>query len=149
MGFLFKTKRSSLFIFSSIQKRVEKEKDILILCIRRDRGGEFINHSFITYCEEYEIKHELSCLRTPQQNGVIERKNCTLQEMFRTMINEYGLPQYLWAEAVNTSCYISNRIYFCKNTSKTYFEIYYLRKLNVSYFKVCGCKCFVLILKTI
>jgi len=48
-------------------------------------------------------KHELSYPRTPQQN-VVERKNRTLQEMVRTMINEYGLPQYLWAEAVNTSC---------------------------------------------
>ena len=43
--------------------------------------------------------------------------------MARTMINEYGLPQYLWAEAVNTSCYISNRVFFCKNTSKTSFTI--------------------------
>ena len=64
--------------------------------------------------------------------------------MARTMINEYGLPHYLWAEAVNTSYYISNRIFLCKNTSKTSFEIYYSRKPNVSYFKVFGCKCFVL-----
>ena len=60
------------------------------------------------------------------------------------MINEYGLSQYLWAEAVNTSCYIANRIYFCKITFKTSFEIYYLRKPDVSYFKIFGCKCFVL-----
>ena len=90
------------------------------------------------------IKHEPSCPRTPQQNGVVERKNRTLQEMARTMISEYGLPHYLWAEAVNTSCYISNRVFLCKNTSKTSFEIYYSRKPNVSYFKVFGCKCFVL-----
>ena len=64
--------------------------------------------------------------------------------MARTMINEYGLPQYLWAEVVNTSCYISNRIYFCKDSSKTLFEIYYLRKPNVSYFNVYGCKCIIL-----
>ena len=64
--------------------------------------------------------------------------------MVRTMISEYGLPQYLCVEAVNTSCYISNRIYFCKNASKTSFEIYYLRKPNVSYFRVFGCKYFVL-----
>ena len=64
--------------------------------------------------------------------------------MARTMISEYGLPQYLWAEAVNTACNISNRIYLCKNTSKTSFEIYHLREPNVSYFRVFGCKCFVL-----
>ena len=53
-------------------------------------------------------------------------------------LNTYG------AEAVNTSCYISNRVFFCKNNSKTSFKIYYSRKSNVSYFKVFGCKCFVL-----
>ena len=125
-------------------KRVEKEKAFSILRIKSDRGGEFNNHSFITYCEKNEIRHELSYTRTSQQNGVIERKNCTLQEMVRTMINKYGFPQYLWAEVVNISCYISNRIYFCKNTFKTFFEIYYLRKLNISYFRVFECKCFIL-----
>ena len=69
---------------------------------------------FTTFCEENGIKHELSCPRTPQQNGVVERKNRTLQEMARTMLSEYDLPHYLWAEAVNSSCYISNRIYFIK-----------------------------------
>jgi len=64
--------------------------------------------------------------------------------MVRTMINEYDLPQYLWADAVNTSCYINNRIYFRKKIEKTPFEIYHLKKPNVSYLKVLGCKCFVL-----
>ena len=64
--------------------------------------------------------------------------------MARAMISEYGLPYYLWAEAVNTSCYISNRVFLCKNTSKTSFEIYFSRKPNVSYFKVFSCKCFIL-----
>ena len=98
----------------------------------------------MTYCDEKGIKHEMSCPRTPQQNGVVERKNRTLQEMARTIISEYDLPQYLWAEAVNTACYISNRIYLCKNSSKTSFEMYHSRKPNVAYFKVFGCKCFVL-----
>ena len=53
----------------------------------------------------------------PQQNRVIEKKNHTLQEISRIMISEYRLPQYLWAEAVNTSCYIANKVYFCKNSN--------------------------------
>ena len=64
--------------------------------------------------------------------------------MARTMLSEYGLPHYLWAEAVNTSCYISNHVFLYKNTSKTSFEIYFSRKPNVSYFTVFGCKYFVL-----
>ena len=78
--------------FHIFRKRVEKEKGFSILCIRSDRGSKFINDSFITYCEENGIKHELSCPRTPQQNGVVEKKNRTLQEMTRIMISEYGLP---------------------------------------------------------
>ena len=108
---------------------MEKEKGFLILRIRSDRGNEFINHSFITYCEENGVRHELSCPRTPQQNGIVERKNRTLHEIARTMISQYRLTQYLWAEAVNTACYISNRIYICKTFSKTSFEIYYLKNL--------------------
>ena len=56
------------------RKRVEKEKDSSVLWIRSDRGCEFNSQSFITYCEEHGIKHELSCPRTPQQNRVVERK---------------------------------------------------------------------------
>jgi len=144
MGFLFRAQNQAFSHFQSFKKRVEKEKDSSILRKRSDRGGEFINLPFITFCEEHGIKHELSCPRTPQQNGVVERKNWTLQEMARTMISEYGLPHYLWAEAVNASCYISNRVFLCKNSSKTSFEIYFSRKPNVSYFTVFGCKCFIL-----
>ena len=142
--FFLEHKNQAFSHFQAFKKRVEKEKDSSILRIRSDRGGEFNNQPFTTFCEEHGIKHELSCPRTPQQNGVVERKNRTLQEMTRTMINEYGLPHYLWAEAVNTSCYISNRVFLCKNTSKTSFEIYFFRKPNVSYFRVFVCKCFVL-----
>ena len=101
--FFLEHKDQTFLLFNIFQKRVEKEKEFSILRIRSDRGGEFVNQLFMTYCDENGIKHEKSCLRTPQQNGVVERKNRTLQEMSRTMISEYGLPQYLWAEAVNLS----------------------------------------------
>ena len=93
--FFLEHKDEAFSHFHIFRKRVEKEKDFSILRIRSDRGGEFINHSFITYCEENRIKYELSFCRTPQQNGVIERKNRSLQEMVRTMISEYRLSQYL------------------------------------------------------
>ena len=91
--FFLEHKDQTFSHFEIFRKRVEKEKGFSALRIRIDGGDEFINQSFITYCEENGIKHELSCPRTPQQNGVVERKNHTLQEMARTMISEYGLPQ--------------------------------------------------------
>ena len=93
--FFLEYKNQAFSHFQIFRKRVEKEKDSSILRIRNDRGGEFNSQAFITYCEEHGIKNELSCPRTPQQNGVVEKKNRTLQEMARIMINEYGLPHYL------------------------------------------------------
>jgi len=90
--FFLEHKNQAFSHFQTFRKRVKKEKDSSILRQRSDRGGEFNSQSFITYYEDNGIKHELSCPKTPQQNGVVERKNRTLQEMARTMINEYGLP---------------------------------------------------------
>ena len=87
--FFLEHKDQTFSHFKIFRKRVEKEKGFLILKIRSDRGGEFVNQLFMTYCNEKGIKHEMSCPRTPQQNGVVERKNRTLQEMVRTMISEY------------------------------------------------------------
>ncbi|KAH9802698.1 hypothetical protein KPL71_001497 [Citrus sinensis] len=82
--------------------------------------------------------------RTPQQNGVVERKNRSIQEMARTMLNENSLPKYFWAEAVNTACYVLNRVLIRPNLNKTPYELWKDRKPNIGYFKVFGCKCFVL-----
>ncbi|GJS47892.1 ribonuclease H-like domain-containing protein [Tanacetum coccineum] len=61
-------------------------------------------------CEDKEIKREFSVARTPQQNGVAERKNRTLIEAARTMLADSKLPTTFWAEAVNTACYVQNRL---------------------------------------
>ena len=70
--FFLEHKNQTFSHFQTFRKRVEKEKDSSILRIRSDRGGEFNSQSFVTYCEEYGIKHELSCPRTPQQNRVLK-----------------------------------------------------------------------------
>ena len=73
--------------------------------------------------------------RTPHQNGVVERRNRTLQEMARTMLLKNSLPTYFWVEAVNTTCYILNIFHLRQGINKTPFELYYSKKPNVSYFK--------------
>ena len=78
--------------------------------MRSDHGGEFENSEFENFCEENGLKHEFSAPRTPQQNGVVERKNRTLQECARTLLNSSGLPKHFWAEAVATACYVLNRV---------------------------------------
>ena len=69
------------------------------------------------------IKREFSVPRTPQQNGVAERKNRTLIEAARTMLADSKLPTTFWAKAVNTACYIQNRVLVIKPHNKTPYEL--------------------------
>ena len=71
------------------------KKELKILKVRSDLGGEFENEPFEIFCEKHGIIHEFSTPRTPQQNGVVERKNRSLQEMARTMIHENNLAKHL------------------------------------------------------
>jgi transposase InsO family protein len=70
--------------------------------IRSDNGTEFKNSQIEGFLEDEGIKHEFSSPYTPQQNGVVERKNRTLLDMARTMLDEYKTSNRFWAEAVNT-----------------------------------------------
>ena len=70
-------------------KRISK-----IISIRSDHGGEFENNDFEMFCDEHGIEHNFSAPRTPQQNGVVERKNRSLEEIARTLLNDTPLPKY-------------------------------------------------------
>jgi hypothetical protein len=72
-------------------------------------------------------------------------KNGTLCEMARTMLDEHRTPRRFWAEAVNTACYVSNRIYLRVHKKKTYYKLMHSRTCKVSHFHVFGCKCFILL----
>ena len=93
-------------------KRLQNEKGVPIIKIRSDHGKQFENARFKSFCEKNEIKKEFSTPKTPQQNGVVERKNWVIQEMARVMLLNKQIPQKFWKEAVNTSCHIGNRIFF-------------------------------------
>ncbi|KAI5000905.1 hypothetical protein ZWY2020_010864 [Hordeum vulgare] len=116
---------------------------IKIQHIRSDNGTEFKNTGLDDYLDELGIIHELSAPYTPQQNGVVERKNRTLVEMARTMLEEYQTPHRFWPEAINTACHIINRVYLHKFLKKTSYELLTDKKPNVSYFKVFGAKCWI------
>ncbi|GKV15616.1 hypothetical protein SLEP1_g26391 [Rubroshorea leprosula] len=137
-------KNDALHAFKCLYKKLQNEKSLTIVSIRSDHGGEFENNDFEDFCIEHGIDHNFSAPRTPQQNGVVERKNCTIEDMARTMICENDLPKSFWAEAVATSCYLLNRVMVRPILNKTPYEIYKGRKPKISYFRAFGCKCFVL-----
>jgi hypothetical protein len=74
----------------------------------------------------------------------VERKNRTLVEMARTMLDEHETLRRFWADAISTACYISNRIFLRSILLLTPFEVRFGRKSSVSHFRPFGCKCFVL-----
>jgi hypothetical protein len=115
--------------------------------IRSDNGTEFKNSQIEGFLEDEGIKHEFSSPYTPQQNGVVERKNRTLLDMARTMLDEYKTSDQFWAEAINTACYAINRLYLHWILKKTSYELLTGKKPNVSYFRVFGSKCFILVKK--
>ena len=79
--FFLSQKNETFYDFSKFCNKIRNEKDFTITCIRSDHGREFENIDFEEYCNEHGINHNFSTPRTPQQNGVVERKNRTLQEM--------------------------------------------------------------------
>ena len=99
----------------------------------------------LTFCNSEGIAHEFSAPITPQQNGIVERKNRTLQEMARVMMLAQNIPTYFWAEALNTACHIHNRVTLRPGMSLTLYEIWRGRKPNVKYFHVFGSTCYILV----
>jgi transposase InsO family protein len=130
--------------FRLLALRLNNEHPNCLKAIRSDNETEFRNASFDGFCFEHGIEQQFSAPRVPQQNGVVERKNRTLVEMARTILDEHETPRRLWADAISTACYVSNRIFLCSILLLTPFELRFGRKSYVSHFRPFGCKWFVL-----
>ncbi|GJW70517.1 retrovirus-related pol polyprotein from transposon TNT 1-94 [Tanacetum coccineum] len=102
--------------------------------IRTDNGTEFKNATLKAYYEKLGIMQQFSIARTPQQNGVVERRNRTLVEAARTMLIFSRLPEFLWAEAVATACFTQNRSIINTRHNKTPYELYCERRQMLSIF---------------
>nr|GFC88527.1 retrovirus-related Pol polyprotein from transposon TNT 1-94 [Tanacetum cinerariifolium] len=110
--------------------------------IRTDNGTDFVNHTLRDYYEEVGISHETSVARSPQQNGVVERRNRTLIEAARTMLIYSQAPLFLWAEAVATACFTQNRSIIHLRHGKTPYELLHSRLPDLSFFYVFGALCY-------
>jgi transposase InsO family protein len=126
--------------FQSLALRLNNEHHNCLKAIRSDNGTEFRNASFDQFCLEYGVDQQFFALRVPQQNGVMKRNNHTLLEMARTMLDEHRIPMRFWADAINTACYISNRIFLRSILHLTPFELRFGRKSSVSHLGPFGCK---------
>jgi transposase InsO family protein len=130
--------------FRSLTLRLNNEHLNYFKVIHSDNGTGFRNVSFDKFCLEHGIDQQFSTPRISQQNEVMERKNHTLVEMARTMLDKHRTPRRFWANAIITACYISNRIFLRSILHLTLFKLRFSRKSSVSHFSPFGCKCFVL-----
>ncbi|KAJ9564937.1 hypothetical protein OSB04_000903 [Centaurea solstitialis] len=119
-------------------KRIEVRTGLPVRSIRSDNGTEFKNYTLDAFLNDKGISQQFSAVRSPQQNGVVERKNRTLCEAARSMLCEANLPTYFWAEAVNTACYTQNRSLITKRLGQTPYELFKGKKNKIGFFHVFG-----------
>ncbi|KAK2970863.1 hypothetical protein RJ640_022305 [Escallonia rubra] len=109
-----------------------------IKAMRSDRGGEFISKEFKAFCEENDIRRPLTIPYSPQQNGVVKRKNRSIVKMTRSKLKSKNLPKEFWAEAVDCAVYLSNRSPTRSVWNQTPQEAWSGYKPSVSHLKVFG-----------
>ncbi|KAJ9567388.1 LOW QUALITY PROTEIN: hypothetical protein OSB04_003354 [Centaurea solstitialis] len=131
--YFLRTKDETSGLIKPFVIRMENKTNLRVKVIRSDNGTEFKNADLNSFCEEKGIERQYSAPRTPQQNGVAERRNRTLIEAARTMLVDSKLPITFWAEAVNTTCYVQNRV---------------LITPYIGFLKPFGCPCTILDTKT-
>ncbi|GJR45484.1 integrase, catalytic region, zinc finger, CCHC-type containing protein [Tanacetum coccineum] len=123
-------------------KMIQVRLKVPVRRIRTDNGTEFVNQTLREYYEKVGISHETSVARSPQQNGVVERRNRTLIEAARTMLIYAKALLFLWAEAVATACYTQNHSIIRLRHGKTPYELLHDKPLDLSFFHVFGALCY-------
>ncbi|GKA23564.1 putative zinc finger, CCHC-type containing protein, partial [Tanacetum coccineum] len=113
-----------------------------VISVRTDRGTEFLNKTLNAFFKEEGIENQTSAHRTPEQNGVVERRNRTLVEAARMMLSASKLPLFFWAEAIATACYSQNRSIIIPTHYKTAYHIINDRKPSIKHLHIFGCTCY-------
>ncbi|GKA11412.1 ribonuclease H-like domain-containing protein [Tanacetum coccineum] len=138
-GNCISTKDETSGILKAFITGIENQINHRVKIIRCDNGTKFKNKEMNQFYEMKGIKREFSIARTPQQNTVAKRKNKTLIEAARTMLADSKLPTTFWAKAVNTACYVQNRVLVIKPHNKTPYELFLGRKPALSLMRPFGC----------
>ena len=129
-------------IFGKFKAWIETQSNCKIHVIRSDNRTEYISEKFNRFCEDAGIEHQLTAPYSPQQNGVVERKNRTVMEMTRCLLHDKRLPKKFWAEAANTSVFLLNRWPTKALQTRTPFEAWFGYKPKLINLKIFGCLCF-------
>ncbi|GJR47986.1 putative ribonuclease H-like domain-containing protein [Tanacetum coccineum] len=121
---------------------IQRNLQALVISVRTDRGTEFLNKTLNAFFKQEGIEHQASTPRTPEQNGIVERQNCTLVEAARTMLSASKLPLFFWAKAIATACYTQNRSIIIPTHDKTAYHIINDRKPSIKHLYIFCCTCY-------
>jgi hypothetical protein len=109
LAILLKTKDEVFNKFQEFKAEIENLTNKKIKTLRTDNGGEYTSKEFVAFCKSAGIRRELTVPHNPQQNGVAERKNRSIEETVKALLNDQGLSMFLWGEAAMTAIYVQNR----------------------------------------
>jgi transposase InsO family protein len=136
---LLATKDEALAAFTAFQVRAEAEAGRKIGTLCTDRGGEFMAHSFTDHCTKQGMQRHLTAPYTPEQNGVVERRNQSVMGMARSMMKAMSMLSWFWGEAVLMAVFILNRSPTQSVEGRTPYEVWHGKKPSADYFRTFGC----------
>ena len=110
-------------VFFQFFSMIKNQFDVSIKRIRSDNAKDYFNHGLNSFCQKEGIIHESSCVKTPQQNGIAERKNGHLLDQTRANLYQNKIPKKYWGETVLTASYLINRLHSSVLDSKTPMEV--------------------------
>ncbi|GJS63570.1 retrovirus-related pol polyprotein from transposon TNT 1-94 [Tanacetum coccineum] len=138
-----RTKDETPEVLKDFLKMIQRYLQAQVITIRTDKGTEFLNNTLHAYFKEEGIEHQTSTPRTPEQNGVVERRNRTLVEVARIMLSTSKLPLFFWAEAIATVCYTQNISLIIHRHKKIPYHIINGRKACLKHLHIFGCTCYI------
>lgn len=140
--YMLKTKDQVLLALKSFFNYVLTHFGKRIKVLRTDNGTEFVNSACSSFLQEHGTLHQRTCVYTPQQNGVVERKHRTLLNIARTLLFQSKLPSNFWSELLLVATHITNRLPSENLGWKTPYERLYGKQVNYTYFRTIGCLCY-------
>lgn len=136
---LLTTKDEAGDALKRFQAEVQTEARCTLRTLRTDRGGEFSSNELAAHFADIGVKRHLTAPYSPQQNGVVERRNQTVVGMARSMMKAKKLPSFFWGEAVTTAVHVLNRTFTRSVDGRTPYEAWHGRRPSVEHFRVFGC----------
>nr|GFB10970.1 hypothetical protein [Tanacetum cinerariifolium] len=134
---------SSCKLGKAKRKLVQRGLQTQVRVVRTDKGTKFLNQTLHAYFAAEGIQHQTSVARTPEQNGVVERRNLTLVEAAQTMLSAAKVPLFFWVEAIAIACFTQNRSLVIPRHEKTPYHIINDRKPSVKFFYIFGSICYI------